>query len=484
VLTIIKDTSVTASMSDTLYAALEQSSVKDLARDADQLSEKLAELARKHRVPGAQLAIRLGGATVAVQAGVQRYETGHRVHPDAAFPLGSITKTFTATLAMILVADGDVELDVPLDEYLPEPPELGDALTLRQLLSHTGGLVSDAPEGPDEARVSIRRYVLDHCRRENLLQPPGTAFSYSNIGYVLAGHLIEVVTGMTWWDAMESILLRPLGIEPAFVVTPGHREQRRDLVTGHSVNISTARTRPVEQSLPQAMAPAGALAVSAMDLVALGSLQLEEPGAALLASGHAAQMRAAVPAAEPFGIADAWGLGLALFRTGDTVSAGHDGNAEGTACYLRVEPSSGCVVGFTSNAPTGIELWQDVAEELRAAGLPVADFACTTTGLQPSAIVPDCLGLYRNGDTEYAVDTAAGGGLGLLVDGEPVASLACYQYTGHGPVAFAQQDIGSGAWRPPGRFLREPVTGEIDRIQIDGRTARRQPRSAGDHFRC
>ena len=67
----------------------------------------VSALVRQHRVPGAQLAIYHGGATTVSEAGELEYRTGRRVTRDAAFPIGSITKCFTATVAMILVADGD-----------------------------------------------------------------------------------------------------------------------------------------------------------------------------------------------------------------------------------------------------------------------------------------------------------------------------------------------------------------------------------------
>src|SRR5437764_4670990 len=184
---------------------------------AEALRDTLSQLAQRNRVPGAQLAIHQGGQTVSVEVGELENGTGHAVTRDAAFAIGSITTSFPATLAMILVADGDLELDAPLGDELPElagsTDGLGTQLTLRRLLSHTSGLCL-GPDSPEVAGVSRRRYVLDYCRSKNLVVRPGTGFSYSNIGYVLAGHLIEVITGMTWWEAMESIVLRPLRIEP------------------------------------------------------------------------------------------------------------------------------------------------------------------------------------------------------------------------------------------------------------------------------
>lgn len=441
--------------------------------DPDRLSGTLSALARKHHVPGAQLAIHHGGETVAIEVGELEYGTGHRVTRDAAFPIGSISKTFTATLVMILVADGDLELDAPLGEYLPELGALGTELTLRQLLSHTGGLA----EGPDAADVlaSIRRYVLDHCRSQDLVLPPGTGFSYSNIGYVLVGHLIEAITGMSWWDAMRSILLRSLRIEPTFVGAAGFWPLDRPLATGHSVNPAVGRTRPVAQSLALAEAPAGGLAVSAMDLVTLGLTQLDGRGSALLPAAYAEQMRQAVPSAEPFGLADGWGLGLAAFRHEDAVWVGHDGNADGTACYLRVDPVNGSVIAFTSNANLGVLLWQDLVAELRRAGLPI-DGGSTVEALgRPAAPPPGCVGSYRNGDTEYLVTRQGNGKHCLVVDGEVVAWL-----TFHEGLMFSQQDVTSGQCMRAGRFLRDPVTGDVGGILVNGRVGRRQSATDDD----
>jgi hypothetical protein len=252
--------------------------------------------------------------------------------------VGSVTKSFTATTAMVLVADGDLELDAPLADHL-ERGELGERMTLRQLLSHTAGLPT-GPDSEDVGTASVRPYVRDHCRAAGLLLPPGTGFSYSNLGYVLVGHLIETITGMDWWSALESILLRPLGIQPAAIVGPGS-VTGRPLATGHSVSVAAGRIRPVRQSLAGAEAAAGALAVSATDLVALGRLHLDGGDTALLPAGQAARMREAVGVAEPFGLADGWGLGLAVFDADGTRWFGHDGNSDGTACHLRVDPGDG-----------------------------------------------------------------------------------------------------------------------------------------------
>jgi CubicO group peptidase (beta-lactamase class C family) len=433
------------------------------------LAETLTTLARKHRIPGAQVAIHHHGETVAAEVGELEYGTEWPVTVDAAFPIGSISKSFTATTAMILVADGDLELDAPVGEYLPELSfdDFAAQCTLRRLLSHTSGL----SDGPDEvAAASVQRYVLDHCRRPELVVPPGTGFSYSNIGYVLAGHLIEMITGMSWWEAVDSILLRPLGIKPAFIIAPEPRISGRPIATGHSVNAAVGRIRPVEQSLALAEAPAGALAVSALDLVALGRTHLDRRTPEL-PTAYAEQMREPVPGAEPFGLADGWGLGLATFRNGNIVWFGHDGNADGTACYVRVEPSEGCVIAFTSNANIGVDLWQELVIELNRMGLPIKNYSATEE-LGPTTMPPPgCVGSYWNGDIEYTVTAQKNGTVQLAIDGETVARLEF-----HEGLVFGQHELGSGRLVQAGRFLRDPITGDLDLIQIAGRLGRRRSR--------
>ena len=426
---------------------------------------RLSALARKHRVPAAQLAIHHAGQTVAVEVGEVEYGTRRRITRETAVPVGSVTKSFTATAAMVLVADGDLELDAPIADHVPELGELAERLTLRQLLSHTTGLPS-GPDSEDVATATVRRYLLNHCRDGDLVLPPGTGFSYSNLGFVLAGHLIELITGMSWWEAMESILLRPLGIEPAAIVGPG-TGTGRPVATGHSVNVTAGRVRPVRQELAPAEAAAGALALSATDLVALGRLHLDAGDPHLLPFREAARMREPQPAAEPFGLADGWGLGFALFETDGTRWVGHDGNADGTSCYLRVDPENGWVIGFTSNANTGMALWQDVLTVLAGTELPIAPPRVPAPPAGSVPPPPGCAGTYLNGGMEY-VAQARNGALYLSVDGDTPVRLTC-----HEGLVFSLRDPASGRQVLGGRFVRDPRTGAVQAIQMAGRLASR-----------
>jgi len=190
-------------------STLTQTSLRVPRSVADgRLQRLLTGLAHKHGVPAAQLVVTDGGRTDSAVAG--------EITAEAKFPAGSITKAFTAALAMLLVADGDLDPDDALGEHLDGlGPQVGRP-TVGQVLSHTGGLPAALGADADGAG-SARRY-LRVCRDAGLVQPPGQGCSYSNVGYVLTGYVVEAITGMSWWEAMETLLLDALGIDAAFVV--------------------------------------------------------------------------------------------------------------------------------------------------------------------------------------------------------------------------------------------------------------------------
>lgn len=422
------------------------------------LSDLLEGAARANQVPGAQLAVFENGETRAYTFGETEHRVGEQLTAADKVPIGSITKTFTAALAMVLVSDGDLDLDDPVAEYLPELRRLSSGsptgLTTRHLLSHTGGLTAECP-GLPAGRSGWSRWVRG-------VQAPGAGFSYSNLGYALVGRLVEAVTGVPWAEAVRDILLKPLGITPAFVVG----DTAEPFVPGHAVNRATRRVRPVAQALEPVEAPAGALALSATDLVTFARLLLRPTlgGTAdgLVAPAELAEMCRPVAHAEPFGLADGWGLGLALFGAG---WVGHDGTADGTSCYLRVNPVTGTAVALTTNASSGTGTWQHLAAELDAGDYTTP--ARTAHRLPPPR---GCAGTYHNGDIEYLV-LVEGEVVRLVVDDEPAARLVP-----HEGLIFSVIDLNTGETARPGRFLRNSG-GEIDRIQVGGRVARRQHRA-------
>jgi CubicO group peptidase (beta-lactamase class C family) len=433
--------------------------------NSESLTTMLEQLVREHWIPGAQLAVRWHGRLITAEAGEETTGTGRLVTNQSAFPLGSLTKPFTATVAMMLVADGDLELDAPIATYLRE---LGSATTgtgratLRQLLSHTSGLIANVEE--TAAGMARHRWVAS-CARTAVAHPPNTVFSYSNVGYLLVGHLIEVITGMSWRQAVESILLRPLGISPSFVMGPS----ARPFVDGHTA-LPNAVVPVTEQTVTALEEPVAALAASATDLVAFAEAHLRTqrvPG--LLDHETTKEMRhdqLTGMAVDSFGLADSWGVGWSLYRSAGQEWFGHDGTGDGAWSHLRVEPANGTVIALVTNANNGVTVWEAVVERLRSSGLDVGNYSLPTLA-DPGPPVPgpaESVGRYVNGSETYTI-SADGGQLYLSADSEPRVELTCFQ-----DLRFTTASR-AGALPLVGRFLRDPATGGMDLLQATGRVA-------------
>ncbi len=220
----------------------------------------LAEACRAADVPGAALALLTHGDVVTAEAGVVDVTSQHPVTAATRFPIGSITKGFTATLVLQLVEAGQLRLDDPIVRYLPEfslggssAPLVGD-ITIRHLLANTSGLPGVDLDEPGDGDDALERY-LRQCQGLELLHRPGERFAYCNAGFVLAGLIVERLRGQVWDDVLLDRLLRPLGL----VETGSRRDQLGDslLASQHQRSPEQAVT-VVPPWRPRAGGPAGA----------------------------------------------------------------------------------------------------------------------------------------------------------------------------------------------------------------------------------
>lgn len=143
-------------------------------------------------------------------------ETPNR--PETIFETGSVAKQFTAMAVLLLVKDGKLSLDDPVRKHIPELPASAAAVTVRQMLQHTGGLrdwgyIVAAAGWPRGTRVHTHEHVLDVLSRQQALNfAPGTNWSYSNSGYNLAVILVSRLSGMSFAAFTKARIFDPLGM--------------------------------------------------------------------------------------------------------------------------------------------------------------------------------------------------------------------------------------------------------------------------------
>src|ERR1043165_1092901 len=175
--------------------------------------EAVQDARAEHGVPGVTVGVWEDGAERHGAYGVTSIENPLDVTPDTRFQIGSITKTFLGTAVCELVARGELELDRPVRDYVPElvlaDAEATERVTMRHLLAHTGGWFGDYFDdtgwGDDAASIYVER-----MRDLPQQTPVGELWAYNNAGFVLAGHVVARVAGTSVEAAMQELVLDPL----------------------------------------------------------------------------------------------------------------------------------------------------------------------------------------------------------------------------------------------------------------------------------
>jgi CubicO group peptidase (beta-lactamase class C family) len=337
--------------------------------------EELTELARTRMgdlgVPGVALGVLAGGEERTAGLGVTSVEHPLEVTPSTLFQIGSITKTFTGTAAMRLVEQGRLDLDAPVRSYAPEfklsSDDSAERVTMRHLLTHTGGWVGDYFDdtGPDDGALARMVERLDRLPQ---LTPLGSVWSYNNAGFYLAGRAIEVLTGKTFEDAVGDLVLAPLELSSSFFFPADVLTHR--FAVGH-----ITRERSPSVARPWAMArtanPAGGLISTVEDLLRYARFHLGD-GPALLSAETLGSMR--VPQAEIGGLRDdAVGLTWMLRERSGRRIAGHGGSTMGQQAQLSLVPDERFALAVLTNSDEGSEVALDVVTEALRSYLGIED---------------------------------------------------------------------------------------------------------------
>lgn len=343
--------------------------------DTGHWQRRLETLAARHRVPGASLGIlRLNGdgqdELVEAASGVTNRDTGVSVTTDTLFQIGSITKVWTATLVLQLVDEGRLDLDTPVSELLPDlrlaDAKVAKTVTMRHLLTHTSGIDGDVFTDTGRGDDCLRAYV-DQLARAGQNHPLGATWSYCNAGFVLAGRVVEKLTGITWDQALRDRIATPLGLRRT-VTLPEDALLHRAAV-GHTAPSGEDPAPATVWQLPRSMGPAGRVTATAADVLGFARLHLAgglaPDGTRVLTEASATAMRdnqAELP--DQYSLGDSWGLGWIRFGWDGHRLVGHDGNTIGQSAFLRLLPDAGLAVVLLTNGGHAQDLYHDLYTEI------------------------------------------------------------------------------------------------------------------------
>ena len=285
-----------------LLSAASASAQDFTAQESARVDAIVARALASSGVPSASVAIVRGGRIAFVKAYGTQSPTIKVASPDSLYQIASISKQFTAAAMLLLEDQGKLSLDDKVSKYIPGISG-GDRISLRRLLSHTSGLRDFWPQDYSFAAMAkpvTPQQIVDRWAKAPLDFEPGTQWQYSNTGYVVAGMIVEKVSGQPLLAFLQRNIFQPLGMHPI----------DQDLAIGPNFPAGYRRNAlgPVRVETPAAsgwLYAAGELAMSAPDLARWDIARMNR---ALLPADDWAEQESAVKLAD--GSSTGYGLGV------------------------------------------------------------------------------------------------------------------------------------------------------------------------------
>lgn len=326
-----------------------------------------AEVLASTGAPSASIAIVRDGQIAYARAyGSAALAPARPATPGDRYPIGSISKQFTAMAILLLVQDGRLSLDDTVAGYLPDLTA-ADRISLRQLLSHTSGYQSyfTLDVTPAEGRRPIApAAIAGRWGKAPLDFEPGARWAYSNTGYTVAGLMVETVSGQTLTDVLRARVFTPLGMTSATDARLGGLKARdAEGYTRYALG-PTRLAQPIGDGW---LFAAGGLAMTASDLARWNIGVIDR--AVLTPAGYEAQ-QTDTPLAD--GSASGYGLGVYVGEARGRRRLSHDGSIDGFGAENRIYPADRAAIVVLVNADFGAAQYV-LADRLEAMLFPMAD---------------------------------------------------------------------------------------------------------------
>jgi CubicO group peptidase (beta-lactamase class C family) len=332
-----------------------------------QLCGQIEDAMQRFPVPGVAVGVIDGDREYTASFGVTSIDNPLPVTDETLFQIGSTTKTVTGTLAMRLVEEGKLDLDAPVRTYLPElrlmDEDVAARVTMRHLLTHTGGWIGDYFDDFGTGDDALDRIVRN---MEGLpqLTPLGEVWHYNNAGFYVAGRVIESILGRPYEMAANEMVQGPLDIKISFFFA--HQVITYPDANGHNNpheggNWATKTARP--WALPRTSSPVGGIISTVKDQLRYARFQMgdgtTEDGMRILSPSAMKLMQTpTIQAANEERLGITWFVrdidGTRILR--------HGGATNGQMSAFQMAPSRGFAITILNNADLGRSLNRDIVE--------------------------------------------------------------------------------------------------------------------------
>jgi CubicO group peptidase (beta-lactamase class C family) len=294
--------------------------------------------------PSISIGVAVGGEVLWTRSFGDADLARHRkATPDTPYSLASVSKPITATALMVLAQNGDIDIEQPINTYLPDPGVRAGAgdpadATVARVASHTAGLglhyqffYDDEPARPPAPAETRRRHAV-------LVTPPGERYLYSNLGFGLLEHVVAAVSGRSYADFVRASVFGPLHMDHAFVGTPPR---------GAKVAVRYGGDRRPLPGYGFDHDGASAVWASVHDLLRFGALFANAPlpdTIEILARPTRRRMFRVTPPSATYG------LGWGVRRVDGRPLVSHNGGMPGVRTVLQVFPADGLVITVLANS--------------------------------------------------------------------------------------------------------------------------------------
>jgi CubicO group peptidase (beta-lactamase class C family) len=281
--------------------------------------------------------------------------------PRTSYRMASVTKTFTATAALLLAEDGKLDLDAEVQRYVPGFPRKPWPITVRQLLAHTSGIghYKDSRDARFTRRLSVEE-ALAVFQNRHLVAEPGTRYVYSTFGYNLLGAVIEAAAEAPFETVLSQRIFAPLGMTRTSLEKG---LDARDVDDAHGYRLTSAarggRIVPSERMDISARFAGGGARSTVEDMLRFSTALIE---GALLPAGPWATMTA--PTVTLDGRQADYGLGVAVYPQRGLAVVAHAGGQWETSTLLFLVPERRLAIALATNLEGDAKRLSELAERV------------------------------------------------------------------------------------------------------------------------